>query len=181
MSSASLDTLGRDMRYAARGLRRNPLFTLVALVTLAVGIGSSTAVFSVVNSVLLKPLPYPEADRLVSIWHDAPGPGAAGLADVSGGLRPSFSMYFTYAEHNRTFDQVGLWTPQTANVTGVGGPEEVRALLVTDGVLQALGVRPFLGRPMARGGGRRSGRARQQLERASAGDRLLARDDDRVL
>jgi predicted permease len=140
----SFDGLRRDLRYALRGLRASPMFAAVALLTLAVASGANTAVFSVVNSVLLEPLPYPDADELVSIWHDAPG--SPGTSEVSGGLRVSPSMYFTYAEQNRTFEQIGLWIEQNANVTGLAQPEEVSAVFVTDGVLQAFGVPPALGR-----------------------------------
>ena len=102
-----LDELIHDVRHGLRTLRRSPMFASVVLLTLAIGIGANTAVFSVVNSVLLKPLPYPDADELVAVWHTAPG--AAGLASVSGDLRLSSSMYFTYAEHNRTFQAIGVW------------------------------------------------------------------------
>jgi predicted permease len=136
--------LARDIRYAARTLRRSPLFTAVALLTLAIGIGGTTAVFSVVNSVLLRPLPYPQAHELVAVWHQAPG--APGLVDISGGLRASPSMFFTYEEHNRTLQSVGLWFAGTSSVTGLAEPEEVRSVFVTDGTLQALGVQPLLGR-----------------------------------
>jgi predicted permease len=139
-----LDTLARDARYGLRMMRRNPLFTAVALLTLAIGIGANTAVFGVVNSVLLQPLRYPDADRLVALRQIAPG--AAGLANFADGLRLSPSMYFTYAEHNRTFQSLGVWMPGTANVTGLAEPEQVRAIYVSDGVLQALGVPPALGR-----------------------------------
>ena len=139
-----LDDLARDVRYGLRTLRRAPLFTTVALLTLAIGIGANTAVFTVVNSVLLKPLPYPNSDEIVAIWHSAPG--APGLAAVSGDLRLSGSMYFTYAEQNRTFRDLGVWYPANATVTGRAEPEEVRALMITDGVLQALAVPPALGR-----------------------------------
>jgi hypothetical protein len=84
------DTLVRDMRYGWRTLRRNPVFTVAVLLTLAIGTGANTAVFSIVNHVLLKPLPYPEAERLVAVAHSAPG--AAGLGSVSGDLRLSQSM-----------------------------------------------------------------------------------------
>src|SRR5579862_9308997 len=82
-----LDALQRDLRYALRGLRHNPVFTATALLTLAIGIGANTAVFSVLNAVLLKPLAYPGADELVAVWHTAPG--APGLTSVSGDLRLS--------------------------------------------------------------------------------------------
>jgi len=140
----TLDTIGRDLRYGLRVLRRNPGFALVALLTLAIGIGANTAVFTVVNSVLLKPLPYPDSDELVAVWNRAPG--APGPADGSGGLRLSLSMYVTYAENNRTFEHFGVWGVGTAAVTGLREPEQVRTVVVTDGTLQALAVPPQLGR-----------------------------------
>ena len=139
-----LDDLTRDVRYALRMLRRNPLFASVTLLTLAISIGANTAVFTVVNSVLLRPLPYPESEELVAVRHSAPG--APGLSDVSGDLRLSPSMFFTYAEHNRTFQNIGVWTAGSATVTGVGEPEQLRVLFVTDGTLEALGVHPAIGR-----------------------------------
>jgi predicted permease len=114
------------------------------LLTLAIGIGANTAVFSVLNSVILKPLPYPEPDRLVSLNLDAPG--AEGLASFESGLRLSGSMYFTFSEHNRTFQSLGVWRPGTSNVTGFAQPEEVHAVNMTDGVLETLGVPPLIGR-----------------------------------
>lgn len=142
-----LDTVGRDVRHALRALRHNPVFTAVALLTIAIGIGANTAVFSVVNSVLLRPLNYPNAEELVALRQVAPG--AAGLASIADGLLLSPSMYFTYAEHNRMFQSMGVWTPGTANVTGLAEPEQVRAVFVSDGVLQTLGVPPALGRLLA--------------------------------
>src|SRR5262245_19833292 len=139
-----LDDVIRDVRQALRALRRNPLFAGASLLTLAVGNAANTAVFTVVNSVLLRPLAYPKSDELVAVWHAAPG--APGLASVSGDLRLSASMYFTYVENNRTFQQLGLWFMDTVTVTGVAEPEEVRSLIVSDGTLQALGVQPVLGR-----------------------------------
>jgi predicted permease len=139
-----VESLARDARQAVRGLRRSPVFTLVVLLTLAIGVGATTAVFSVVDGVLLKPLPYPDPDRLVDVWHDAPG--AAGLAGVAGGLNLSPSMLVTYREQNRSFEHIGLWTPGTASVTGLGDPEQVPGVLVTGQVLATLGVEPLLGR-----------------------------------
>src|SRR4029453_9163678 len=136
------DTLGHDLRYSLRTLRHSPLFAAVALLTLAIGIGANTAVFSVVNSVLLRPLPYPNSDELVAVWHTAPG--AQGLSSVAGDLRLSPSMYFTYAEQNRTFQAFGVLFAGSTSVTGLAEPEQVRSLLVSDGTLQALGVHPKL-------------------------------------
>ena len=133
-----------DVRYGLRTLRHNPVFAVVGLLTIAIGIGANAAVFSVVNSVLLKPLNYPKAEELVALHQIAPG--AEGLADFENGLLLSPSMYFTYAEQNRTFQSLGVWVTGTANVTGLAEPEQVRAVDVSDGVLQALGTPPEVGR-----------------------------------
>jgi hypothetical protein len=139
-----VDSLARDARQAVRGLRRSPLFTLVALLTLAIGIGATTAVFSVLDGVLLKPLPYPDPERLVAVWHDAPGAG--GLADVDRGLALSPSMMVTYRDQGRSFEKIGLWGPVLASVTGLGEPEQLPAANVTGQLLPAFGVPPLLGR-----------------------------------
>jgi predicted permease len=136
-----------DLRYGIRSLGRSPLFTTVAVLTLTIGVGATTAIFSVVNSVLLEPLPYPQSDELVSVRHVAPG--APGVVADSGNLSPSPSMYFTYADENRSFESLGLWNAGTANVTGIAEPEEVRIIGMTNGVLQALAVPPLLGRWLA--------------------------------
>jgi predicted permease len=145
----ALASLLYDLRYGLRSLARSPLFTIVAVSTLAIGVGATTAVFSVVNSVLLEPLPYPQAEELVSIRHVAPG--APGLVDASGGLRPSPSMYVTYTDENRSFENLGLWSPGTDSVSGIAEPEEVRTIAITDGVLEALAVPPLLGRWLGAG------------------------------
>ena len=141
---AFFDTLSRDVRHGLRTLRHNPVFTIAALLTIAIGIGANTAVFSVVNSVLLKPLPYPKPEQLVAVRQMAPG--AAGLASFSDGLRLSSSMYFTYSDHNRTFQSLGVWVTGTANVTGLAEPEQVRVVGVSDGVLQTFDIPPVAGR-----------------------------------
>jgi predicted permease len=143
-SVVCLEQLLQDIRFALRMLSKSPGFTAVAMLTLAIGIGGNAAVFSVVNSVLLKPLNYPRSEELVSLHQIAPG--AAGLADFENGLLLSPSMYFTYAEQNRTFQSLGVWSTDTANVTGLGDPEQVRTVAVSDGVLQALGTPPGIGR-----------------------------------
>src|SRR5208282_2603698 len=140
----SIENFFADVRYGLRMLGRNPVFTVVGLLTIAIGIGANAAVFSVVNSVLLKPLNYPKAEELVSLHQVAPG--AAGLADFENGLFLSPSMYFTYAGQNRSFQSLGVWDTGTANVTGLAEPEQVRVVDVSDGVLQALDVAPEVGR-----------------------------------
>jgi predicted permease len=140
-----LEAAAYDIRHGLRLLRRSPTFTGVALLTLAIGIGANTAVFSVVNSVLLKPLPYPKAEELVGLAHTAPGFG--GLSSISGDLlHLSASMFVTYSEQNRTFQALGVWMTGNMSVTGLAEPEQVRGVFVSDGVLRALGVPPVLGR-----------------------------------
>jgi putative ABC transport system permease protein len=136
-----IERLYKDTRYVLRRLGRAPLFTAVALVTLALGIGATTAIFSVVEGVLIKPLPYPQADSLVGVWHTAPGLGGFGDA-----INCSPSMYFTYREESRTFQDFGLYHDSGATVTGLAEPDVVPTLSVTYGTLQALGVRPKIGR-----------------------------------
>ena len=141
-----LESALADLRLALRRLIKAPGFAVTVLLTLAIGIGANTAVFSVVNSVLLKPLPYPQSDRLVSLWLNAPG--AAGLANFQNGLPLSASMYFTFSENSRAFQSLGAWNKNKANVTGLSRPEQVNIILVTDGVLETLGVPPFTGREL---------------------------------
>jgi putative ABC transport system permease protein len=135
------ETLIRDTRHAIRRLRRAPAFTAAVVLTLALGVGANTAIFGVIDSILIRPLPYPHAEALVGVWHTAPG-----LPGVLGSLGCSPSMYFTYREENRTFEQFGLWSSGGASVTGTAEPELPRALFVTYGVLDAVGVTPLLGR-----------------------------------
>lgn len=137
--SAFLDSVGRDLRFTVRGLSRRPAFTLAAVLTLALGIGATTAIFSVVYSVLIRPLPYPNADELVRIRYSAPG---INLAD----LQASSNMYLTYREESRAFANIGLWQQSSATLTERGESERINVLRVTDGTLQALGVSPMRGR-----------------------------------
>ena len=126
-----------------RRLRRTPWFTLMTLVTLAAGAGATIAVFSVVESVLLKPLPYPHADRLVGVWHAAPGLNIDKL-----NMAPA--NYFIYREQNRVFEDIGVYTGVSRSVQGLSTPERVPGLDVTDGVLPILGIQPALGRVFSR-------------------------------
>ena len=141
---AALESVLTDLKLVFRRLRKSPGFATVVLLTLEIGIGANTAVFSVLDHVILRPLPYPESDRLVSLWLNAPG--AAGLTNFDSGLRLSSSMYFTFTEQNQVFSSLGVWTPRNASVTGFAQPEEVHTALISDGVLQTLSVPPIFGR-----------------------------------
>ncbi len=116
-----------------------PGFTSVAVLTLAIGIGANAAIFSVIEGVLLKPLPYARSAELVTIDHAAPG-----VKIEHAGAAPF--LYFTYREDGRVFQDVGMWNVGTMSVTGLAQPEEVPTLFVTDAILPMLGAQPMLGR-----------------------------------
>ena len=139
-----LEALLADLKLVARRLRRSPGFAVTVLLTLSIGIGANTAVFSVVDSVLLKPLPYPQSDRLVTLSLQAPGAG--GLTSFRDGLLLSPSLFLTFAVHNRAFQSLGVWSAGTANLTGIGQPEEVHVITVSRGLLETLAVPPIVGR-----------------------------------
>jgi hypothetical protein len=134
-----LDSLGRDLRYALRGMGRHPTFTLAVVLTLALGLGANTAIFAVVDGVLIKPLPYPNPQELVSLRHVAPG------INVDDFLM-SPTQYFTYREEGRVFQDLGVWLAGGTTITGNGDPEQARMVAVTHGVLLALGIQPAVGR-----------------------------------
>src|SRR5579883_2827077 len=134
-----VETLLADFRYAARRLRGKPGFALASVLTLALGIGAATAIFSVIESVLWKPLPYPRSEQLVALRHTAPG-------IHTDNLNISAALYFTYSEENRAFQDVAMWSIGSATVTGLAEPENVRVLWVTHGFLPVLEVQPSLGR-----------------------------------
>jgi predicted permease len=115
------------------------MFTAITLITLAAGVGANTVVFSVLEGVLLKPLPYPKPDELIGVWLTAPG---IKLKEFQ--LSPS--DYFIFRDQNRTLQDLGLYDGDSVSVTGVAEPEQVRALRVTDGTLPLLGTPPLLGR-----------------------------------
>ena len=126
---ATIESIAADLRLVMRRLRRSPGFAATVLLTLAIGIGANTAVFSVLNSVLIRPLSYPEPQRLVAMRLNAPG--APGLTDFRDELRVSASMYLTFAAHNRTFQSMGVWLPGTASITGIAQPEQVNTAVIT--------------------------------------------------
>ncbi len=127
-----------QLKQVVRRLGRAPLFTAITLFTLAIAIGANTVIFSVVDGVLLKPLPYPHPEDLIGVWHTAPG---INIKD----LNMSPSIYFIDREQNTTLQDIGVYQGDSLNVTGTGQPEHVDGLDVTDGTLPLLGVKPALG------------------------------------
>ncbi len=128
-----------QMKQILRRLLRAPLFTTVSLVTLAVAVSANTVIFTLVNRVILNPLPYPDSEELIAVDHTS---RQTGFKEI--GISPS--IYFIYREQNTTLQDIGAYENDAADVTGVGEPEHVRVLVVTDGVLPILGVTPVLGR-----------------------------------
>ena len=135
-----METLIKDIRYGIRGLRKRPGFTFVAVLTLALGIGANTAIFSVVNAVLLKPLAFKDPDRLVIVWEDA---AFAGFPRNT----PAPANYYDWKSQNRSFEDMAATASASFNLTGDGDPERVAAHRVSANFFPLLGVQPLLGRP----------------------------------
>jgi predicted permease len=137
--STSMDNLTADLRYAFRTLRRNPEFAFVTTITLALGIGATSAIFSVVNGVLLRPLPYPEQERLAVIWTQYPDQG-----------NPEFPIspaeFLDYREESRAFAEIGALGLNTATVSGEGGAERVATAGITHSLIPVLDIRAAVGR-----------------------------------
>ena len=131
------------LRQVVRRLARAPVFTGVTLITLAFGVGANTAIFSVVEGVLLKPLDYPRSDQLIGVWLNAPGMGLQKLGMAQ-------FIYFIDREQSASLQDIGVYASDSRSVTGTGNPEHVRGLDVSDGTLPILGVRPILGRLFTR-------------------------------
>jgi predicted permease len=138
-----LATIRGQFKQVLRRLGRAPVFTGITLITLAAGFGANTAVFSVVEGILLKPLPYPHSEQLAAIRLTAPG---IKLEDFE--LSPS--DYFIFREQNTTFQDIGLYQGDSVSVTGSAEPERVDALIVTDGTLPILEVHAMLGRTFSK-------------------------------
>ena len=138
-----MGTFTDQLRQVLRRLGRAPMFTAITLITLAAGIGANVVIFSVLEGVLLKPLPYPDPDRLIGVWHTAPG---INIKDLN--MAPS--VYFIDREQSTTFQDIGAYDGDSFSVTGTGEPQQVHGLKVTDGTLPLLGVVPALGRLFTR-------------------------------
>ena len=135
-----IETLVQDLRYAARMLRKNPGFTAIAVFTLALGIGASTAIFSVVDAILLRALPYPQPEKLVRVWEKAPDGRFMNLAD------PNLD---DFVSQNSTFADLAGYEYWRSSVAGGSEPVRVNIASVSRGFFQALGVEPFRGRAFA--------------------------------
>src|SRR5437868_6245913 len=134
-----MNTLLRDVRYALRVLLKRPGFTAVAVVTLALGIGANTAIFSLVSAVLVRPLKYRDAERLVMVWE---APPVAGLARDN----PATGNYADWKAQNRAFEDMAAVDQRTYDLTGEGEPEKLFAFGVTANFFPLLGATPELGR-----------------------------------
>jgi putative ABC transport system permease protein len=138
-----MESFINQLKQVLRRLGRTPMFTVITLITLAAGVGANTVVFSVLEGVLLKPLPYPDPEELVTVAQAAPGINIPELQAAP-------SMYFIYRDQGQSFQDIGMYGGDSVSVTGLAEPEQVRALLVTDGTLPILGVSPVLGRLFSR-------------------------------
>jgi putative ABC transport system permease protein len=134
------ETLSQDIRYGARVLTKHKTFTLVAILTLALGIGANTAIFSVVNELLLKPLPYRDPERIVMVWEVTP--------EGRHQNNSSRGNFKAWREQNRSFENMAAFTDQRTNLTGEGEPEELTAQFTNPEFFEVLGVDPLLGRPL---------------------------------
>ena len=139
-----MSTLAQDLRYAIRALRTNPGFSIVAVLSLAIGIGANTAIFSVASALLLRPLPYADADRLVILWNRSPGLGH------HGGLVLDRAVLRHQERHAELRDRSRIAIGANDNLTGDGEPERVGTIRVSSNLLPMLGVRPLLGRLCSR-------------------------------
>jgi hypothetical protein len=149
----------RDVQYALRMIRTKPSFSVPALVSLALGIGANIAIFSVVNAVLIRPLPYPEPEKLVGVFNSA---AFSSLFIKDWPL--TLEMYPAYKENAQSFEEFGVWTVGAATVTGVADPEQVATVTMTHGVLRALGVGP----PIWGGGSQSQMRCRARRKLSSS-------------
>jgi putative ABC transport system permease protein len=134
-----MESLLSDVRYAARNLFRRPGFTIIAVITLALGIGANTAIFSAINALLLKPLPFPELDRVVAVWDKLPSRGLQ-RNEVT------VANYLDWQSQTQSFEQLALYRWWSANLTGIDPPERIQGFLVTANFLDTTGMKPIMGR-----------------------------------
>jgi putative ABC transport system permease protein len=134
-----MDSLLRDLKFSIRSLLKRPALTIIAILTLAIGIGANSAIFSMVNALLLKPLPFPDPDRIVALWDKVPSRGME-RNEVA------VANYLDWRAQNKSFEQLGIYRWWSTNLTGAEAPERVQGFLVTPNFLDIVGVKPILGR-----------------------------------
>src|SRR5713226_86014 len=134
-----METLFKDIRYGIRSLLKYPGFTAIAVITLALGIGANSAIFSVVDSVLLRPLPYSDPDRLVQLWEASVQRGRSEMP-------ASYPNFADWRDQNHVFTQVVAYSDWSFNLTGVGEPERIRSAIVSPTFFSTLGIKPIRGR-----------------------------------
>ncbi|HEY6147880.1 MAG TPA: ABC transporter permease, partial [Thermoanaerobaculia bacterium] len=139
MGKIAMETIRRELVHTVRGLRRSPGFTAIVLVILALGIGANTAIYSVVNAVVLRPLPYPDADRLVML------PAVHRPNPIGEEISPADFLDWRRASRS-SFERLGAFGPASLNLTGAGDPERLQAAQITPGALAAIGIQPLVGR-----------------------------------
>ena len=132
-----LTTLWQDLRYGARMLLKHPGVSAIAIITLALGIGANTAIFSIVDTVMLRPLPYRNPDRLVSLWENVPGHGR---------WRVTPANFLDWKKQNTVFEDVSAFGASTLTLTGDGEPEQILGTRASSGFFNVIGVEPMLGR-----------------------------------
>ncbi|HZT59377.1 MAG TPA: ABC transporter permease, partial [Pyrinomonadaceae bacterium] len=137
-----MESLWQDIRYGARTLYKNPGFTAVAVLALALGIGANTAIISVVNELLLRPLPFKDPERIAMLWEVTPEGRHQNTT--------SRANFLQWREQSQSFDGVAAFADRRLNLTGVGDAEEVSAQLASSGLFRILGVEPVLGRTFAK-------------------------------
>src|SRR6202522_3906323 len=142
-----VDNLIQDLRYGVRSMMRAPGFTAMAVLALALGIGANTAIFSVVNAVLLRPLPYDQPDRLVQLWHVPPQAAFPGIAEFP----VSPANFLDWRSQTQSFEGMSAYGRGSYTLTGSGEPETFRMIAVTEGLFSILHARPLLGRGFASG------------------------------
>jgi putative ABC transport system permease protein len=140
----NMETLLRDIQYGIRNLLKRPGFTAIAVITLVLGIGANTAIFSVVNGVLLRPLPYSDPGRLTQLWE-------ASVKKGRGEIPASYPNFADWRDRNRVFEQVAAYADWTFNLTGAGEPERIRSAIVSPAFFSILGIKPIQGRVLLAG------------------------------
>ena len=137
-----MEILWQDLRQGARSLVKQPTFTIVAVIALALGVGANTAIFSVVHAVLLRSLPYRDADRLATVWENNRKRGNDQNVINMGN-------FFDWKEQNRVFEDMAAFGNASVNLTGGGEPEKIPSQIATTNLFNILGVKPILGRTFA--------------------------------